>query len=161
MRAIIIEDEYNSQDALMRILLEQCPDLNIIGVANSIAEGLKLLKEKQPDIVFADIHTEDGDIFELIDQIEKRDFNIVLTTSDEDDALHDKKYEDMEHIMKPYCQKNIVEVMNKIRKSGKMKQLLFSFNKNVTSQRNTDNNPKEKVECNFKHNACFSHFFMA
>ena len=45
LNAIIVEDESNSREILRNYLAKYCSDVNLVGEAASIQEGLKLINE--------------------------------------------------------------------------------------------------------------------
>jgi len=51
-----------------RDLLDEESDLEIVGESESIAEGVRLLEEREPDLMIVDISLEDGNGLELIKQ---------------------------------------------------------------------------------------------
>ena len=55
INAILIDDELNSLQNLQQKLAGFCPDINIIGVSQKPEEGILLIKQYQPDVVFLDI----------------------------------------------------------------------------------------------------------
>ena len=44
-----------------------CPDVKVIGIADGVITGAKILKEKEPDILFLDIRMKDGTGFDLLE----------------------------------------------------------------------------------------------
>ena len=55
LKAIIIEDEANSREILRNYLKKYCPEVNLLGEAATIQEGLDLIGKKNPDLVFLDV----------------------------------------------------------------------------------------------------------
>ena len=52
---VIIDDEQGAQITLMKFLQMHCPDVNVVGTADGVEEGLKLIASKKVDLVFLDI----------------------------------------------------------------------------------------------------------
>ncbi|MCB9308944.1 MAG: response regulator transcription factor [Lewinellaceae bacterium] len=116
LRCIIIEDELNSQKLLKKIIEDYCLDIEINGIADSIDQGLQIINSLHPDIVFADIEVKDGNIFELFDRLERKDFHLIITTAYKDYAFEAFKREAVDYIMKPYNPIDIVNAVNRIKK---------------------------------------------
>ena len=55
LRAVIIDDEQNSREALVGKLDLFCPELEIAGQGGSVQEGLELLNLEDIDVLFLDI----------------------------------------------------------------------------------------------------------
>ena len=77
--AIIIDDEQAAQLTLMSFLQMHCPTVNVIGTANGVEEGLKLLANKSADVVFLDIKMNDGTGFDLLKRLPQINFNLIFT----------------------------------------------------------------------------------
>jgi DNA-binding NarL/FixJ family response regulator len=65
-RVLIVEDHEIVRDALVS-LLRTMKDLQIVGAAAGIHDGLPLLRALKPDIVLADLLLDDGSATELMD----------------------------------------------------------------------------------------------
>ena len=55
IRTVVIEDEEHSRKMLKTMLHEQCPQLNVLGDADSVKTGLTAIAEQKPELVFLDI----------------------------------------------------------------------------------------------------------
>ena len=53
LKAIIIDDEQQSRIALQQEIKFNCPQVEIVAEANSVASGVKAIKGYQPDLVFS------------------------------------------------------------------------------------------------------------
>lgn len=116
---VIIDDEQDAQITLMRFLQMHSPDVNIIGTANGVEEGLKLLTQKKPDIVFLDIKMNDGTGFDLLKKLDKIDFNLIFTTAYDDYALKAFKYSAIDYLLKPIDPLELIEAVGKAQKDNK------------------------------------------
>ena len=81
LKAIIIDDELNSLQNLQQKLEGFCPDINIIATAQKPEEGLLLLKQHQPDVVFLDIEMPKMSGFRMLEELGEYDFDIIFTTA--------------------------------------------------------------------------------
>lgn len=117
LKIVIIEDEPAAVQLLTSIVDEYCDDLNIVGTASNVDDGLALLTNKDIDAVFVDIRLGSETIFELLAQIEYTRYKIVFTTAYSDHALDAFKYEAIDYILKPYSPKQIIKAVDKLRKS--------------------------------------------
>ena len=70
INAIIVEDEKSSRNNLKNLLGMYCKDVAVIGEAENIEEGVKLLKAKanETNVAFLDINLPDGLVFQLLNQ---------------------------------------------------------------------------------------------
>lgn len=71
MRVIIVEDEWESREGLIAVLRMIDPALQIAGASNA-EDGLSLLDEQAPDLVFLDIRMPGMNGLDMLEQIRRR-----------------------------------------------------------------------------------------
>ena len=81
LNAILVEDEANSREILGNYIIKYCPDVNLVGMAASIKEGLELIENNKLDLVFLDVEMPFGNAFDLLDQVPDRSFETVFVTA--------------------------------------------------------------------------------
>ncbi|MCB0653785.1 MAG: response regulator transcription factor [Saprospiraceae bacterium] len=131
-RAIIIEDEINGLNNLKNMLAENCPDIEVIGDAGSIAEGLELLANPpiEPDVAFLDISLPDGLVFQLLNQIRPIEFDIIFITAYEEYAIKACEYSSIGYVLKPIDPDALKEAVSRIgsQKNSETERRLDVFN---------------------------------
>jgi len=55
LKSIIVEDEANSREILRNYLAKYCPNVHLVGEAESIEKAKKLIEEHSLDLVFLDV----------------------------------------------------------------------------------------------------------
>ncbi len=116
LRTVVIEDEIDSQKLLTKIINEYCIDLEIVGLAENILDGKVIIESQFPDLVFLDIELKDGNSFQLLESLEKRQFKIIFTTAYQEYALKAFKYEAVDYILKPYSPKQVIAAVERVKK---------------------------------------------
>ncbi|MGH1334792.1 MAG: LytR/AlgR family response regulator transcription factor [Aureispira sp.] len=111
---VIIDDEQAAQITLMKFLQMHCPDVNIVGTADGVEEGLKLLKNKSIDLVFLDIKMNDGTGFDLLKRLPKIEFNLVFTTAYDEYALKAFKHSAIDYLLKPIDPLELIDAVAKV-----------------------------------------------
>jgi len=101
IKTIIIEDEINARKALENMLSFYCPEIEIVGHANSVKEGVALIENTIPDLLLLDVHLPDGTGFDLLKKIKKKDFKIVFVTAYDQYALKAIKLSALDYLLKP------------------------------------------------------------
>jgi len=101
LNAIIVEDEANSREILRNYLAKYCPDVNLLGEASSIQEGLSLIKDTSPDMVFLDVEMPFGNAFDLLDKVPERTFETVFVTAYDQYAMDALNNHAAYYLMKP------------------------------------------------------------
>ena len=65
MKAVIIDDEAPVRNTITALLKKSFPDITISAAAGSVAEGIAVVTEHQPDILFLDIELPDGILYTI------------------------------------------------------------------------------------------------
>ena len=111
---VIIDDDQLARRGLRRILEQNFKEIEILGEAESVATGLALINEVEPDLVFLDIEMPDGTGFSLLEKLPKVNFKLVFTTSYSDYAITAFKYSAFDYIVKPVLIENVRSTINRI-----------------------------------------------
>ena len=101
LNAIIVEDEANSREILRNYLGKYCADVNLVGEAASIQEGLELIQKHDLDLVFLDVEMPFGNAFDLLDQLPDRSFETVFVTAYNQYAMDALNSHAAYYLMKP------------------------------------------------------------
>lgn len=110
----MVEDEKHQQETLSW-LLHQHPDVNLDGIAGSIAEAKTLLDAVRPDLVFLDVMLPPHTSFDLLQSLEKIPFDIIFTTSYEKYAVHAFRLSAIDYLMKPVSATELAAALDKFR----------------------------------------------
>ena len=111
LKAVIIEDESSSREILRNYLAKYCKNVNVLGEAASVKEGLELLAQTQPDLVFLDVEMPFGNAFDLLDQLPERNFETVFVTAYNPYAMEALNNHAAYYLMKPI---NIDELIKSV-----------------------------------------------
>ncbi|WP_276168013.1 LytR/AlgR family response regulator transcription factor [Zobellia alginiliquefaciens] len=101
LNAILVEDEANSREILRNYLSKYCADVNLVGEAASIQEGLELIGKHDLDLVFLDVEMPFGNAFDLLDQLPDRTFETVFVTAYNQYAMDALNNHAAYYLMKP------------------------------------------------------------
>ncbi|MEM9527912.1 MAG: LytTR family DNA-binding domain-containing protein [Bacteroidota bacterium] len=117
LNAVIIEDERNGLINLKHMLAEHCEDIEVIGDADGVESGLTLLRkpEVNPDVAFLDINLQDGKVFQLLNQLQTIDFDIIFVTAWDQFAMKACEYSSIGYILKPIDHVKLKEAVARIR----------------------------------------------
>ncbi|MBC31946.1 MAG: DNA-binding response regulator [Muricauda sp.] len=119
LQAIIVEDEANSREILRNYLEKYCKNVTLLGEASTIKEGLQLINDKQPDIVFLDVEMPFGNAFDLLDALPERTFETVFVTAYNQYAMDALNSHAAYYLMKPI---NIDELVKAVAYVAEVKE---------------------------------------
>ncbi|MFX0555433.1 LytR/AlgR family response regulator transcription factor [Maribacter sp. CXY002] len=111
LNAIIIEDEANSREILSNYINKYCPQVNLLGEASSISEGLELINGNELDLIFLDVEMPFGNAFDLLEQVPDRTFETVFVTAYDQYAKDALNHHAAYYLTKPI---NIDELINAV-----------------------------------------------
>lgn len=101
IKALIVEDEKNSQELLKELISEYGEGVEVVAVAGNVAEALAALKEHKPGLVFLDIELPDGDGFQVLEKAEELNFDVIFTTAYDQYAMRAFKFAATDYLLKP------------------------------------------------------------
>lgn len=101
LKSVIVDDEIASIDSLEILLNNSHVKIDIVGRASDINEAICVINETKPDLVFLDIEMPGGTGFEVLEQIDKVDFNVIFVTAYNQYAIKAFKYAAVDYILKP------------------------------------------------------------
>jgi two-component system, LytTR family, response regulator len=124
LKVILIDDERLARSELKR-LLQEFPDVEIIGEAANANEGIEKIEVLNPDLVFLDIQMPGKTGFDMLTQLEKAPHVIFVTAYDEY-ALKAFEVNALDYLMKPVEPRRLGDALLKVRQ--KDEEELLSYN---------------------------------
>ena len=115
-RVVIIDDFPGAIANMKKDIASHLPDLEVVGVADGVVAGGKLLRNTATDIIFLDIQMNDGTGFDLLDLVEDISFSVIFTTASHEHALKAFEYSAIDYLLKPIDPNRLVEAVEKARK---------------------------------------------
>lgn len=122
MRALIIDDEDKARRLLRTLIEENCPQLTDIKQASNVPEGVRLIHEFQPEIIFLDIEMPGYSGIQLLDFFspEQINFEIIFTTAYSEYAIKAFQLNAIDYLLKPLRDEQVARAVNKaIEQRGK------------------------------------------
>lgn len=118
MKAIIVDDLSDARLAIRADVEAYCPQVEIVGEADGVVSGAKLIKEVDPDLVFLDIQMQDGSGFDLLEITGTYRFKVIFTTASDEHAIKAFKFSAVDYLMKPIDPDELTEAVEKSLKSA-------------------------------------------
>lgn len=102
LRTLIVDDEAPARENLKLLLIEHCPEIEVIGLADSVKSAQKSIKELSPQVIFLDVCMPSGtEGFDLLDSLPEKNFQVVFVTAFKDYALKAFHANAIHYILKP------------------------------------------------------------
>jgi two-component system LytT family response regulator len=113
LKTVIVDDEPDAVGFISSIISEYCPELEVAGKANNVVEGVSVIREIKPDLVFLDVEMPNGTGFDLLARFPEKDFDVIFITAFNHYAIKAIKFSAVDYILKPI---NINEFIDSVRK---------------------------------------------
>ncbi|MEO7313735.1 MAG: response regulator [Ginsengibacter sp.] len=130
-KVIIIDDERLARSELKR-LLQEFPDVEVIGEAANAEEGLQKIESLNPDLIFLDIQMPGKSGFDMLTELEKAPHVIFVTAYDEY-ALKAFEVNALDYLMKPVEPSRLADSLLKVRQKEE-EELLTYTNRGMLSE---------------------------
>ena len=86
---------------LQNLLETYCPDVEVVGNATSVQDGIKTVNALQPDILFLDVQIVGGTGFDILEKLNNTKVSIIFTTAYDHYALKAFKFSAIDYLLKP------------------------------------------------------------
>lgn len=113
--AIIVEDLPDALALFKADIEANHPEIEVIDTAQSVVEAAKVLRRKQPDILFLDIMLGDGTGFDLLEIFPDLKSKIIFVTASDEFAIKAFKFAAIDYVLKPYSDDELAEAINRAK----------------------------------------------
>lgn len=139
MKALIVEDEKLAQQTLKRALAKNFPDIEVVGVTESVKGTLTWLRTpgNSADIIFMDVELQDGSSFEIFKQ-ETITAKVIMTTAFDKYAVKAFEAGSIDYLLKPFDDESLLRAVSRCRAASEnfdINVLLSAMQKFAREQR--------------------------
>lgn len=113
-RAIIIDDEQTGINTLKVLIERDFNNIKIVAETTDPFQGITLVENYKPEIVFLDISMPKIDGFELLEKLSYKSFKLVFTTAHEQYAIKAIKNKAFDYLLKPIDRQDLKICIDKI-----------------------------------------------
>jgi two-component system LytT family response regulator/two-component system response regulator LytT len=117
INTIIVDDEKPARDELT-FLLKSFPDITVVGHGKNGVEGVALIKEHAPDLVFLDVQMPGLDGFGVIKKVVERKIkmpHVVFATAFDHYAVQAFDVNAVDYVLKPFDKARIAKAIQRAR----------------------------------------------
>lgn len=127
IKAIIIDDEKSARQVLEILLKKFSEDVELLASASSLMEGITLINELQPDVVFLDVEMPKFAGYEIVNFFEKINFKIIFTTAYDRYAIKAFELSAIDYLLKPINRERLQQAIDKSKNLVKSEKLAESY----------------------------------
>ena len=115
LKALIVDDMPMSIIALQAELDDNFASvLEVVETATGVVDAARKLKDLEIDLIFLDIQMNDGDGFDLLDIINRKNIHIIFTTGSKKYALKAFQYAAVDYLLKPIDTEQLERALGKL-----------------------------------------------
>jgi two-component system, LytTR family, response regulator len=144
IKALIIDDEAGAAQVLQLMLERHVPEITQLRIATRIAEAHSLLTQFEPQLVFLDIMMPEKNGFELLNEINNINFEIIFTTAFNEYAIKAIRFSALDYLLKPLNADELKIAVQRFVEKQHQKNETDALLKNLLQ------NLKQKEDSNFK-----------
>lgn len=115
MRVVIVDDESLGRDVL-RLRIEDIPDVEVIGEAGGGAEAIELILSTRPDLVFLDVRMPDIEGLAVLETISRQYLPmVVFVTAYDEHAVRAFELNALDYLLKPVSPRRLIAALDRAR----------------------------------------------
>lgn len=135
IKAIIVDDELTAIRSLKWEIENFCNDIEVVDSFSNPLEAISAINYIKPDCVFLDIEMPEMDGFQLLEKLQFRDFDLIITTAYDSYALKAFKESAIDYLLKPVDTDDLLKSVARIKISKSKNTLgkeLYKVIENIT-----------------------------
>jgi len=141
IKTILVDDEASGLFTLKQLLQEYCPELKVIAECSDADTAREKIELLDPQLVFLDISLPGKNSFELLEELEQHDFEIIFVTAHHNYTLTAFRYSAVDYLVKPIDEDLLVQAVKRAEKritrndiSQNVSTLLFNLTRGKLEQ---------------------------
>ncbi|MCS3796133.1 LytR/AlgR family response regulator transcription factor [Niastella sp. OAS944] len=124
VRTLLVDDEVTSIRVLKNLLSAHCPEVEIVGEADSVQSAIKIISSCSPDLVLLDIAINNETAFDLLSSLNEIIFQIIFVTASDNHAVQAFKFCAVDYLLKPVDATDLQRAIKKVTKRSHEKEIL-------------------------------------
>ena len=113
--ALIVDDEPGCRESLQNLLARHCPEVQVIGQADSPKAAREIILSQQPQLVFLDVEMPMGTGFDLLKSLPAIDFSVIFVTAYDHYAIKAFRVSAVDYLLKPVDVAQLKEAVGKVK----------------------------------------------
>jgi two-component system LytT family response regulator len=142
-KVVIADDETDALSYLESIIHQYFPEIEIVGMASSVKETEELILMHKPKLVFLDIQMPGGDVFDMLENISFKTFDVIFVTAYDNYAIKALKLSAIDYLLKPIDIDEFKKAVKRFEK--RLGKGLMEGNKFMALLKNVENKVPQKI----------------
>ena len=113
IRSIIIDDDESNLSNLQIMLTTYCPNVEILAAASTVPQAISEILSKKPDLLFLDVEIKNSTGFDLLEQLENRNFHVIFVTAFDQYAIKALRFSAVDYLLKPISIEDLQNAVNR------------------------------------------------
>lgn len=113
-KAVIVDDEPDAVNFIKSIIADHLPQVEVVGFAHSAKDGVSVIINSQPEIVFLDVEMPHGNGFTVLENFPEKSFDVVFVTAFNHYAIQAIKFSAVDYILKPINITEFIKAVDKV-----------------------------------------------
>ena len=116
IRAILVDDEEAARVTLSKLLEWNASDVEVVATCDSVDNALNAIASYNPDLVFLDIEMPVKNGFDLLQSVDRLDFEVIFVTAYDQFAIQAFKHHAIAYLLKPIDEDELKDAIDRARK---------------------------------------------
>jgi two-component system LytT family response regulator len=116
LRSIIVDDEFKSREGLKALIEKFCENIEVAALCQDGDEAIAAIDSYKPDVVFLDVQLQRETGFEILEKLDKIEFEIIFTTAYSEFAIKAFKFAAIDYLLKPIDINELRKAVDKAQK---------------------------------------------
>lgn len=115
IKAVIVDDKPSAIELLKWLISKNCPEILIVQTATRVAEAIPIIMKEKPDILFLDIQMPGESGFNLLEQIDTWEFEVIFTTAYNEYAIQAIRFSALDYLLKPIDAHELIKAVERFK----------------------------------------------
>ena len=114
IRAVIIDDEVNNIDNMIRLLQKYDQQVTIVGTAGNADDAISIIAKTNPDLLLLDIQMPEKNGFDLLKALPHYKFEVIFVTAFDQYGIQAVKFAAIDYLLKPINPEELKLAIDKV-----------------------------------------------